>query len=142
MNLEEIKGLINIVEKSSLTEFTIRDKDMKISMSKLNPTTIQLVSTENVGTVPETKQSMDNNEGEAFITSPIVGTFYSSPSPDMPSFVKVGDKVKVGETLCILEAMKMMNNIECDYDCEIEEVLVSNEQRVGYGQVLFRVKKN
>ena len=80
-------------------------------------------------------------EEELYITSPIVGTFYSAPSPTAPAFVRVGDKVKNGQTVCILEAMKLMNEIQCEYDCEIEAVLVSNEQKVEYGQPLFRVKK-
>jgi acetyl-CoA carboxylase biotin carboxyl carrier protein len=80
-------------------------------------------------------------EEKVFITSPIVGTFYSAPSPDAPAFVKVGDHVKNGQTVCILEAMKLMNEIQAEYDCEIEAVLVSNEQKVEYGQPLFRVKK-
>lgn len=80
-------------------------------------------------------------EEETYITSPIVGTFYSAPSPEAKAFVKVGDRVKAGETVCILEAMKLMNEIESDFDCEIEAVLVSNEQRVEYGQPLFKVKK-
>lgn len=78
---------------------------------------------------------------KSYITSPIVGTFYSAPSPEAKAFVKVGDRVKAGETVCILEAMKLMNEIESDFDCEIEAVLVSNEQRVEYGQPLFKVKK-
>jgi acetyl-CoA carboxylase biotin carboxyl carrier protein len=80
-------------------------------------------------------------EEKIFITSPIVATFYSAPSPDAPAFVKVGDRVKNGQTVCILEAMKLMNEIQAEYDCEIEAVLVSNEQKVEYGQPLFRVKK-
>ena len=80
-------------------------------------------------------------EEETYITSLIVGTFYSAPSPEAKAFVKVGDRVKAGETVCILEAMKLMNEIESDFDCEIEAVLVSNEQRVEYGQPLFKVKK-
>jgi acetyl-CoA carboxylase biotin carboxyl carrier protein len=80
-------------------------------------------------------------EEKLFITSPIVGAFYSAPAPDAPAFVKVGDHVKKGQTVCILEAMKLMNEIQADYDCEIEAVLVSNEQKVEYGQPLFRVKK-
>jgi acetyl-CoA carboxylase biotin carboxyl carrier protein len=80
-------------------------------------------------------------EEKVFITSPIVGTFYSAPAPDAPAFVKVGDHVKNGQTVCILEAMKLMNEIQAEYDCEIEAVLVSNEQKVEYGQPLFRVKK-
>ena len=81
-------------------------------------------------------------EDEAvLITSPIVGTFYAAPAPDAAPFVKVGDHVKNGQTVCILEAMKLMNEIQSEFDCEIEAVLVSNEQKVEYGQPLFRVKK-
>ena len=83
----------------------------------------------------------DEEEESLFITSPIVGTFYSAAAPDVPAFVRVGDRVKEGQTVCILEAMKLMNEIQCEYDCEIEAILVSNEQKVEYGQPLFRVKK-
>ncbi len=83
----------------------------------------------------------EEKEESLFITSPIVGTFYSAPAPDVPAFVKVGDTVKAGQTVCILEAMKLMNEIQSDFDCEIETILVSNEQKVEYGQPLFRVKK-
>ena len=83
----------------------------------------------------------EEETGEEYITSPIVGTFYSAPSPEAKAFVKVGDHVKAGQTVCILEAMKLMNEIESDFDCEIEAVLVSNEQKVEYGQPLFRIRK-
>ncbi|HIR24932.1 MAG TPA: acetyl-CoA carboxylase, biotin carboxyl carrier protein, partial [Candidatus Egerieimonas faecigallinarum] len=66
---------------------------------------------------------------------------YAAPSPEADDFVKVGDVVKAGQTVCILEAMKLMNEIESEFECEIEAVLVSNEQKVEYGQPLFRVKK-
>jgi acetyl-CoA carboxylase biotin carboxyl carrier protein len=86
-------------------------------------------------------ETQEKEEEKFFITSPIVGTFYSAPLPDAPAFVKVGDHVKNGQTVCILEAMKLMNEIQAEFDCEIETVLVSNEQKVEYGQPLFRVKK-
>ncbi len=76
------------------------------------------------------------------ITSPIVATFYRSPGPDSPSFVEVGTKVKAGQTLCILEAMKMMNHLEAEFDCEIVAVKASNGDLVEYGQVLFEVKRS
>lgn len=82
-------------------------------------------------------QAEEEAEDETYITSPIVGTFYSAPSPEAKAFVKVGDRVKAGQTVCILEAMKLMNEIESDFDCEIEAVLVSNEQKIEYGQPLF-----
>jgi acetyl-CoA carboxylase biotin carboxyl carrier protein len=80
-------------------------------------------------------------EGEK-ITSPIVSTFYASPSPDAPPYVKPGAKVKAGETLCILEAMKMMNHLVAEYDCEIIEVHAANGDMVEYGQTLFTVNRS
>ncbi|MDR2073552.1 MAG: acetyl-CoA carboxylase biotin carboxyl carrier protein [Spirochaetaceae bacterium] len=76
-----------------------------------------------------------------FITSPIVGTFYPSPSPDAPSFVRPGSKVKAGDTLCILEAMKMMNHLEAEFDCEIIAVKAAGGDLVEFGQELFEVKR-
>jgi len=76
-----------------------------------------------------------------FITSPFVGTFYRSARPDVPAFVEVGKRVQAGETICIIEAMKLFNEIEADYACQIEEVLVENGQPVEYGAKLFRVRK-
>ena len=146
MNLEKIAGLIKLVEESSLTEFSYKDTDVKISMSKPdNPPVIAggaapvLASAGAVA--PASEVSIETEEDEEFITSPIVGTFYSAAAPDIPAFVRVGDHVKSGQTVCILEAMKLMNEIQAEYDCEIEAVLVSNEQKVEYGQPLFRVKK-
>ena len=144
MDLEKIEGLVKIIEDSSLNEFTYKDKDVKITMSKLdNPpvvaTGVPVAASAPVNTIVE--KAEEEEEESLFITSPIVGTFYSAAAPDVPAFVKVGDQVKAGQTVCILEAMKLMNEIQSDYDCEIEAVLVSNEQKVEYGQPLFRVKR-
>ena len=76
-----------------------------------------------------------------FITSPFVGTFYSSPRPDAPVFVEPGKRVQAGETVCIVEAMKLFNEIEADFSCVIEETLVENGQAVEYGAKLFRVQR-
>lgn len=144
MDLEKIEGLIKIIEKSSLTTFSIKEGDVKISMSKIKygsgvpeGMAVSYAAVEAAGNEPEAEEE----EEQCFITSPIVGTFYAAASPDEPAFVKVGDVVKGGQTVCILEAMKLMNEIESDFDCEIEAILVSNEQKVEYGQPLFRVKK-
>jgi acetyl-CoA carboxylase biotin carboxyl carrier protein len=80
--------------------------------------------------------------GKEQITSPIVATFYRSPGPDAPAFVEVGTKVKAGQTLCILEAMKMMNHLEAEFDCEIVAVKAQSGDLVEYGQVLFEVKRS
>lgn len=146
MDLEKIEGLVKIIENSSLTEFTLKEGDLKITMSKLDhPPVVAAgmpVAAAPAASVPESPAAEEPEEEEnLFITSPIVGTFYSAPAPDAPAFVKVGDQVKNGQTVCILEAMKLMNEIQSDFDCEIEAVLVSNEQKVEYGQPLFRVKK-
>lgn len=146
MNIEQIEKLVKIIETSSLTEFSYKDEDVKITMSKLEHPPILAggmpplppAAAPAVGEQPEQSQQP---EDDLFITSPIVGTFYASPSPDAPAFVKVGDHVKNGQTVCILEAMKLMNEIQSEFDCEIEAVLVSNEQKVEYGQPLFRVKR-
>ena len=76
-----------------------------------------------------------------FITSPFVGTFYRSPSPDAPPFVDVGSQIREGQALCIIEAMKLFNEIEAEFACTIEELLVENGQPVEYGAKLFRVRK-
>lgn len=146
MDLEKIEGLVKIIENSSLTQFTIKEGDVKITMSKLDhppvvaPGPVPAVPAAQVLT-EKTEAVQPEEDDTLFITSPIVGTFYSAPAPDAPAFVKVGDQVKNGQTVCILEAMKLMNEIQSDFDCEIEAVLVSNEQKVEYGQPLFRVKK-
>ena len=91
-----------------------------------------------------TSQALDapvaDTPGEP-ITSPMVATFYASPNPDTPAFVSPGSQVKAGATLCILEAMKMMNRLEADFDCEILAVHAGNGDLVEYGQVLFEVKR-
>lgn len=145
MDLEKIEGLVKIIENSSLTEFTLKEGDLKITMSKLDHPPVVAAGVPAAPmpvAAPEAPVQAEPEEDEKlFITSPIVGTFYSAPAPDAPAFVKVGDQVKNGQTVCILEAMKLMNEIQSDFDCEIEAVLVSNEQKVEYGQPLFRVKK-
>ena len=148
MNLEKIAELVKIIENSSLKEFSYSEGEMEIYLSKLdNPPIVAsgagAPAAVAAAPAPATPVPAETpvEEEELYITSPIVGTFYSAPSPTAPAFVRVGDKVKNGQTVCILEAMKLMNEIQCEYDCEIEAVLVSNEQKVEYGQPLFRVKK-
>lgn len=150
MELEKIEGLVKILEASSLKTMTIKEGDFKITMSKLdNPPVIAagaaaavpMAAAPAAGAAAVETAALPEEDNEVNITSPIVGTFYSAAGPDIPAYVKVGDHVKTGETVCILEAMKMMNEITADFDCEIEAILVSNEQKVEYGQPLFRVKK-
>ena len=141
MDLEKIAGLVKLIEDSTL-------KDVKITMSKLDHPPVVAAGMPPMpmpmapaAPSPAAAPAAPEEEEVLFITSPIVGTFYSAAAPDVPAFVRVGDHVKEGQTVCILEAMKLMNEIQCEFDCEIEAVLVSNEQKVEYGQPLFRVKK-
>ena len=166
MNMDEILTLVQAVSDSKLTSFKLDQGDMHISLKKEKeeakiitvgaPGAVAAVpassaapvvtaasagvSTEAPAAAPEAAESHDI-ASDKVITSPLVGTFYSSSSPDAESFVKEGDTVKKGQVLGIIEAMKLMNEIESDFDCEIEAVLVSNEQKIEYGQPLFKVKK-
>ena len=149
IELEKIEGLVRILEASSLTEMTVKDGDFRITMSKLdNPPVVAPGAAPAAAPAPavpnvaaEAKEAKSEEDDIEYIISPIVGTFYSAPAPDAAPFVKIGDHVKNGQTVCILEAMKLMNEIQTEYDCEIEAVLVSNEQKVEYGQPLFKVRK-
>ena len=133
MDLEKIEGLVKIIEESSLNEFTYKDKDVKITMSKLDhPPVVAAgvpVAAPASAAVNTSVEAAEEEDDTLFITSPIVGTFYSAAAPDVPAFVKVGDQVKAGQTVCILEAMKLMNEIQSDYDCEIEAVLVAMNRK-------------
>ena len=137
MDLEQIEKLVEIIEKSTRKEITVEEGNLKINLKRENNAEIQNVPKN----IERKTEIVEESDEESFITSPIVGTFYSAASPETTAFVRVGDTVKKGQPVCIVEAMKLMNEINCDFDCEIEAVLVSNEQKVEYGQPLFRVKK-
>lgn len=141
MDIKKIRELVKIMESSSLTEMTIKEADTEITLSRCGGAVAAVPAAQLPLPAAAEVPVQDEEEETLLITAPIVGTFYSAPAPDAPAYVKVGDHVKRGQTVCILEAMKLMNEIESDYDCEIEAVLVSNEQKVEYGQPLFRVRK-
>ena len=153
MDIEKLEKIVKIFEDSSMMEFTFEEADTKLEMDKkghpVGPAEITAAQMAAMPVMPAAAApaasaaapQAEEETGEEYITSPIVGTFYSAPSPEAKAFVKVGDHVKAGQTVCILEAMKLMNEIESDFDCEIEAVLVSNEQKVEYGQPLFRIRK-
>ena len=139
MNIKEIKELIEIVEASSLSEFSLKEGNLEINMKK--SVTVPEAGALALREISRPAVQEEEPEEDTYIMSPMVGTFYSSPAPDAVSYVNVGDTVKKGQTLCIIEALKLMNEIECEYDAEIISVMVSNEQKVEYGQPLFKVKK-
>ncbi|GAB6075023.1 acetyl-CoA carboxylase biotin carboxyl carrier protein [Nautilia lithotrophica] len=152
MDLREIKKLLEAFDKSTANILEYENEEFRIYLDK-SATQVQNVA-QNVVPQPvqaaqpapapantqSTESSVECMEGE-LITSPMVGTFYQAPSPDSPPYVKVGDKVKKGQTLCIIEAMKIMNELEAEFDCEILEVLVEDGQPVEFDTPLFRVKR-
>lgn len=144
MELENLLKLIETVSASELTVFRYEENGVKIDMSKKKEE-LQVVQSEpelifagkTVSSMDETVKE-ENTEGEV-VTSPLVGTYYEAPAEDAEAFVKVGDRVKKGQTLAIIEAMKLMNEIESEYDGVIKEIMVKNGQPVEYGQPLFRI---
>lgn len=146
MEYKEIKKLMDDMGNSKLTEIEIEfPEGIKISMKKDSDKQVVSVPVQEV-TIPQIQTQtpkVENVKEEVkgnIIKSPMVGTFYSKPNPDSKEFVKVGDKVKKGQTLCIIEAMKLMNEIESEFDGEIKEILVRNEEMVDFGKPLFVIK--
>jgi acetyl-CoA carboxylase biotin carboxyl carrier protein len=92
------------------------------------------------GDVPDEEEEASSGSALLEVTSPMVGTFYRAPAPDAPPYVEVGDRVSKGQTVCILEAMKLMNELECEVSGTIREISVENADPVEYGQVLFRIE--
>ncbi|MFC4404248.1 acetyl-CoA carboxylase biotin carboxyl carrier protein [Gracilibacillus xinjiangensis] len=159
LSINELEALIEKLDKSSIDEFTYEANGAKIKLKKNNKIA-EIVSKEEVHKPVEIQQNhvevKDTNVEQAKeevpvqqkastdydheIVSPMVGTFYSSPSPDQPAFVQVGDKVNEDTNVCIVEAMKLFNEIEADVKGTITEILVENGELVEYGQPLFRIK--
>ena len=155
MEFENLLTLIKTVSDSELTEFSYEENGSSIHLKKKKETVVVAgnVSDAPVMGLEDTRvagntvrkepdivqQKSDEPEGQ-IVKSPLVGTFYAAPSEDAEPFVSVGDSVKKGQTLAIVEAMKLMNEIESEYDGVVEAVLVNNEDVVEYGQPLFRIK--
>ena len=155
MTLKEIKDLIKVFNNSGLSKLKVEDGDFGLTLEKGGSTPAATAAAPaqtqsapapaasapapSAAPAPATEQDLADNA--VYITSPMVGTFYRSPSPDSPPFVKVGDTVKKGQTLCILEAMKIMNELEAEFDCKILEILAEDGQPVEYDMPLFLVEK-
>ena len=150
MNLNEIKQLIDIVNSSDLQETIIEEGNFKIILRRSSATAIpQVIPVQATTTLQAAPQVSNDAASQATpepvsdlieSRSPIVGTFYHASSPDSPPFVAVNDIVKKGDVLCIIEAMKLMNEIEAEVSGTIVEILVENGQAVEYDQPLFRIK--
>ncbi|HTG00908.1 MAG TPA: acetyl-CoA carboxylase biotin carboxyl carrier protein [Nitrospirota bacterium] len=156
MNLKEIKELIDMLKDTDISEIEIERSGVKVRLRKggdvtfhpamprleYPPTAIiaPAVSDAPVAAVPQEKQPVPAESSQIKVTAPIVGTFYRSSSPDKPAYVEVGDVVKKGQVLCIIEAMKLMNEIESETPGKIVKIMLENGQPVEYGQPLFVIE--
>lgn len=149
MEYDKIKQLMEDMGKSNIEELEIEfPEGMKISMKKnVAVASTQQVVAQQSTNIPvvqsiQTTQPVQEEPKEEYkeIKSPMVGTFYSKPSPDKEAFVKIGDKVKKGQVVCIIEAMKLMNEIEAEFDGEIVEICLNDGEAVEYGKPLFKLK--
>lgn len=166
MDLAFVKGLIEAVDGSGIDSLEITRAGTRVKISKTPPTggpaptyyaapaaahnpgpPVPAAAPPAGGSAPAEQASepageAEPSEGDGLleVTSPMVGTFYRAPAPDAPPYVEVGSRVSKGQTLCILEAMKLMNELEADVDGEVREILVENADPVEYGQVLFRIE--
>ncbi|WP_447968184.1 acetyl-CoA carboxylase biotin carboxyl carrier protein [Nitrospira sp. M1] len=147
MQREEIESLIYLLNQHQLTELEIEKKGMRIRVRREPTPQVSLPASEQTETSvdvaasePLAQQVKAVDQGRFMsVTSPIVGTFYRSPSPDADPYVEEGDFVKKGQVLCIVEAMKLMNEIEAETDGQITKVLVESTTPVEYGQTLFLI---
>jgi len=159
MNQKELKELIEFLIEKDIAEFELERGDVKVKIRRAAaPASAPLVDSRYIAVQPPpapvpgsspapgridlaaSAATPEPETGLHIVKSPIVGTFYESPSPGSPPFVKVGDALEVGQVLCIVEAMKLMNEIECDVAGELVKKLVANGQPIEYGQELFAVR--
>lgn len=143
MDRQLINDLITLIDKSSITSFDYEENGVAVRIKKEN----NVVNTESKSSAPskmiieESEEATTKSDDEyRIVKSPIVGTFYDKASPEKDTFVKVGEKVSKGDTLCIIEAMKIMNEINSDFDGEVVEILCNNEDMVEFGQPLFKIR--
>ncbi len=156
MDIKDIKSLIKMVTETDITEFELESSEEKVRIKRggVAPEIVHYQAPQSVITVPQVAPQLAPaaagapapaaipvaEKGEA-ITSPIVGTFYRAPAPDAPPYVEVGQVVEKGQVLCIVEAMKLMNEIEAEFRCKILKICKENAQPVEFGDTLFLVER-
>ena len=146
MKLDNVKEFVELAKAAGVAELKYESGDQKISVKLVSDAPVMLQpsmpsSVQQTSVVNEASAKASSAQsGLVDITSPFVGTFYRSSSPESGPYVKVGDRVSKGQAMCIVEAMKIMNEIESEADGEIVEICAENETYVEFGQVLFRVK--
>ena len=141
VDLEQLRELIRLLDEANLTEIEVEHDDDRIRVRR-DPAAIMQVATQSVAGdsgAPSAEAAAADEPGE-YVTSPFVGTFYRAPTPAGDPFVEVGDEIVVGQVLCIVEAMKLMNEIEAETAGTVVEVLVENGKPVEHGDRLFRIE--
>ncbi len=145
MDLQFLEGLIKALDESSLDSIEIERGGTRIRLSKSAAPAAQMVAMQGGAAAPQAaadaapaKEAAPSNLID--VKSPMVGTFYRTAAPDAPPYVELGTRVNKGDTLCIIEAMKLMNELECEVDGTIAEICVDNTVPVEYGQILFRIE--
>jgi len=155
MDIRKVKKLIELLEESGIAEIEIKEGEEAVRISRM-PTGINIgahmptfampapvahpAAAALAAPVPETAPAAKLKPNEHVVTAPMVGTYYSAPSPGAKSFVEIGDEVKVGHVLCIIEAMKMMNQIEADKAGRVASIMAKNGDPVEFGQPLFVIE--
>jgi acetyl-CoA carboxylase biotin carboxyl carrier protein len=146
VDLKEIKDLMRTFDKSSLGKLKLKNGDFEIFLqkgSKLESSvaTQPIVTTVATEVSPIVENNIIDSDKTDYIRSPMVGTFYKAPSPESAPFVQIGDSIKAGSAVAIVEAMKIMNEIEAEFDCKILELLVSDGEPIEFDQPIFRIEK-
>lgn len=146
MNIDEIRELMLLLDQSNIADLELQKNDFRIRLRKAEATAASAMEPQSAAAVPKalTMGAADEAVDESLteILAPMVGTFYAAPSPDAEPYVRMGDHVQPGQTLCILEAMKLMNEIKTDFSGTIVNILAENTQPVEYGQTLFLIRKD
>ena len=148
MDLRKIKKLIEMLQESDLNEIEVKEGEESVRINRkreiVNNST-QFISQNKLDNLSKDRTFEEDNKGLVDlidVKSPMVGTFYRSPAPDKPPFVEVGQKIKVGDTLCIVEAMKMMNQVKSEFNGTIKHILVENAQPVEFDEVIITLEKD
>jgi acetyl-CoA carboxylase biotin carboxyl carrier protein len=145
VDIKDIKDLIVTINNTDIETVEIKKSDIQVLITKSKSQENHMVKPDDSikgRVVKEEKENLPLEDEDIFLVeSPMVGTYYGAPSPDADPFVKVGDRVEKGQTLCIIEAMKIMNEIESEISGEIVEILANDEDIVEYGQALMKIRR-
>ncbi|HBK54255.1 MAG TPA: acetyl-CoA carboxylase biotin carboxyl carrier protein [Syntrophomonas wolfei] len=145
MKLDEIRELMLLMDQSSISELEVQNDNYRLSLRKGNGSAVDKAAAAAPVNLPPALSSERvglERDNITEVLAPMVGTFYAAPSPDSPPYVQPGEHVGPGQTLCILEAMKLMNEIKTEFAGTIIEIMVDNAEAVEYGQVLFLIEKD